>query len=193
MIHIVDFGSSKTQAISDIVKEFGYENQILKWNSCSEKDFQKSSGIILSGAPVLLTKVDYSSYIEKFKFLKNVSIPVLGICFGHQLIGILFGATVFMGKEIRNEVRIKVLKRDSIFNELPENFIMKEDHTEGIDLPKRFVYLACSDDYEVEAMKHQSKNIYGIQFHPEVSDNNGKTIMENFLALTFKKQLDFNQ
>lgn len=192
MIHIVDFGSTKTQAISNVVLKLGYENKIVKWNDCSENDFQKSAGIILSGAPFLFTENDPTRYVEKFYFLKNTSVPILGICFGHQLMGVLFGARVFKGKEVRKKSKIKMLKRDPLFRGLTKIFIMKEDHTEGIDLPDTFELLACSDDYAVEVMKHSTKSTYGVQFHPEVSGINGKTVLRNFLALNPKKN-DFDQ
>jgi len=107
----------------------------------------------------------------------------LGICFGHQLIGLLHGANVFMGEPVRTVVSMDILVQNSLFAGLPERPLFAEDHTEGITLPAEFFHLAQSGKYKVEAMKHQSKNSYGVQFHPEVSGENGKTLLFNFLQL----------
>ncbi|MFN7013452.1 MAG: glutamine amidotransferase-related protein, partial [Bacteroidia bacterium] len=58
-----------------------------------------------------------------------------------------------------------------------------QDHTEGINLPEEFVLLAKSEHYPNEAMQHKTKNIYGVQFHPETSSNLAKHIITNFLSI----------
>jgi GMP synthase-like glutamine amidotransferase len=59
---------------------------------------------------------------------------------------------------------------------------MVQDHTEGISLPSSFIHLAWSKDYAVEGMRHPHLPLWGVQFHPEVSDENGKKLIANFLA-----------
>lgn len=183
MICIVNFGSKKTPQISTIVSALGFENRIMQWDASWEFDFPKVSGIIFSGSPVLLSEVDLQPYYQKYNFITGISVPVLGICFGHQLLGILHGANVFMGKAIRTSVNIEVIKNDSLFKGLDKVMVMAEDHTEGITLPDGFIHLAKSADYEIEAMKHAQKTIYGVQFHPEISGEHGKILLRNFCEM----------
>ncbi len=179
MIYIIDFGSSKVPEIAREIRELEYKATICKWND--NIDLTNVKGVVLSGAPILLTKTDPAIYLEKFSFLKTTTIPILGICFGHQLVGMLFGAKVYLGEENREQKEISLINESILFNELDNPCIFKEDHTEGIELPENFICLAQSDDYPVEAMEHESKKIYGVQFHPEVSGENGKRLLKNFL------------
>jgi GMP synthase-like glutamine amidotransferase len=73
------------------------------------------------------------------------------------------------------------VKQDALFSNLEEVTTMAEDHTEGISLPASFVHLAYSEKYTIEVMRHTHLPLWGVQFHPEVSDENGKTLIGNFL------------
>ena len=187
MICIINFGSSKTEKIGTCLQALGYSFQIYKWDELEHVDWKAVTGIILSGAPVLLTETDNRIYIDEFEFLLTSSIPVLGICFGHQLLGLLFGARVFKGDEIRTETEISICFKDHLFDGFDEKAKMMEDHTEGINFPDSFIKLASSEKYENEAMKHSSLNIFGVQFHPEVSGENGLKLLSNFCKLTTQK------
>jgi GMP synthase (glutamine-hydrolysing) len=186
MITIVNFGSSKTPLIAEMVSACGAENQIVKWKDCNPGYFSNSDGIIFSGSPVMFTEADHAPYFEKFAFIKSGNIPTLGICFGHQLMGILYGAKIFRGLEVRTRIKIKVVKEDVLLNDLTPETEMNEDHTEGITLPSEFIHLASSSSYTVEAMRHPALPLWGVQFHPEVSGETGKKLMANFIAETAK-------
>jgi len=167
-----------------VVEGLGYKCCTIPWQEPHLIDFKNAKAFILSGAPVLLTETSSEPYLEKYRFITTIGSPVLGICFGHQLIGLLYGAKIFKGNAVRIPVPISIITQNSLFNRLQEPPVFTEDHTEGINLPKGFIHLARSEKYEVEAMKHPSENIYGVQFHPEVSGINGITLLENFLMLT---------
>jgi len=183
MILIVDCGSVKTPEILKIVEKFGFQGEIVALEKI--KDSNKSwEKVIISGAPILLSQIeDTSEYIKKAQFLLDLKIPILGICFGHQIIGMAYGASVFMGKEDRAGQNINSSKEDWITKGLNEVFEMQEDHCEYIDLPAEFELLASSNITQVELMKHQSKAIYGCQFHPEVSGEVGSRFIQNFLSI----------
>jgi GMP synthase (glutamine-hydrolysing) len=184
MILIINFGSSKTSRISECLSASGYDSRIVEWNEFQSPDDYQPTGIILSGAPILLTEEDPSEFIKRFAFLKTIQVPVLGICFGHQLLGLLFEASVFKGEEVRKETAITILNKKKLFTGLENNVKMIEDHTEGITLPSSFIQLASSEKYEIEAMKHSDFEMYGVQFHPEVSGENGLRVLTNFCKLT---------
>lgn len=183
MICIVNLGSVKTPDISTVLTDLRFDNTIVKSEEVDEIDFSKFSGIILSGSPIFFTEVNHQPYHHRFSFIKTTSVPVLGICFGHQLLGILHGAIIFRGKEIRTSISIDVLQRDVLFEGITDITTMAEDHTEGIDLPEGFIHLATSPDYKIEAMKHAQKKLYGVQFHPEISGEPGKILLRNFCEM----------
>jgi GMP synthase (glutamine-hydrolysing) len=182
MITIVDFGSKKTPAIASAVSACGVENKILHWENAKREDFENASAIIFSGSPVFFTEADNIPYTSKFDFIREGKIPVLGICFGHQLMGLIHGAKIFRGKEVREEIEIRVVKEDPLFKSLAPLTAMTEDHTEGISLPPGFLHLATSASYTIEAMRHPLLPLWGVQFHPEVSGKNGETLIRNFLV-----------
>jgi GMP synthase (glutamine-hydrolysing) len=95
--------------------------------------------------------------------------------------GLLHGATIFRGEPVRESIAVRVVKQDRLFDELGESTIMAEDHTEGITLPAGFIHLANSDSYTIEGMRHPILPLWGTQFHPEVSGENGKKLIGNFL------------
>jgi GMP synthase (glutamine-hydrolysing) len=183
MILVIDCGSQKIPDISLMLSSLGREQIVVGMNEISEDVISSAKGIVISGSPMLLTKTDANIYIEKFNFLKQLSIPCLGICFGHQVLGLVFGAEVFLGKPVRETIPIEVLAPNILFKGHPQNPHFTEDHTEGITLPKDFLHLAKSSDYAVEAMKHARRNLFGVQFHPEVSGENGKILFRNFISL----------
>jgi GMP synthase (glutamine-hydrolysing) len=184
MIGIVHFGSTKTTKIADCLSLLGYSSKIIDWQQAETVNWNAFSGIILSGAPVLLSQMDHSEYIKRFYFLKNTKIPVLGICFGHQLLGLLFNASVFMGEAVRQETEIKIIIATKLFEGFENTTLMLEDHTEGITESSSFTTLASSEKYKVEAMQHFTLPIFGVQFHPEVSGKNGMQLLHNFCKLT---------
>jgi GMP synthase (glutamine-hydrolysing) len=183
MILVIDCGSSKTPSIAQMVNLFHSDVIVVTMDGLEQKRLGEASGMIISGAPILLTQSDISHYIKKFSFLKRIDCPVLGICFGHQIIGLVHGSEIFLGKPIRKSERMTFVEEDLIFSGIDQNPLFVEDHTEGINLPPNFLHLAKSENYKVEAMKHSSKTIYGVQFHPEVSGDNGKILMKNFLKM----------
>ncbi|MDC1244281.1 gamma-glutamyl-gamma-aminobutyrate hydrolase family protein [Crocinitomicaceae bacterium] len=180
MIYILDCGSKKTRFIHQMVDEY-MDCKTMPFLDFDDSNLTEAKGIIISGAPILVTEEDMSSYITASEWIKTISIPILGICFGHQLIGIHFGSMAKKMKEDREFQEIEIFEESKLFSRLPRIIEMQQDHCEFISVPKRFKLLASSDCCFHEAMEHLEKPIYGIQFHPEVSGNHGNIIIENFL------------
>lgn len=183
MILIINCGSEKVDLIARMVSKDHFELQIVRLDEIKNIDFANYNGIIISGAPILLTEIDYSSVLDLFEFIHRINYPILGICFGHQIIGLLYGAKAFRGHECRTDEIIEVIERNELFDGLDAILSLREDHCEGITLPNNFILLAKSRGYGVEAMKHREKSVYGVQFHPEASGESGEKIIKNFLKL----------
>lgn len=182
MIALIDCGSSKTPQIAEHLEEYS-EVQVIKLVDFKLNSLKQFKGIVISGAPLLLTEIDPTPYYQLFSWINSYSKPLLGICFGHQIIGLLNGARISKMREDRNFHEIELIKDDILFERLPHIFEMQEDHCEHISVPHGFDLLACSDTCINEAMKHREKPIYGVQFHPEVSGNYGHVLLANFAKL----------
>ncbi len=182
MILIIDCGSQKTPFIEEAVDlQMDFETVGL-WD-VTKTHTEGKLGVVISGAPILITEIDYTKHLEQLAFLKELEIPVLGICFGHQVLGLLHGALPSRQKEDRDWQTIESLEEHALFDKLPTEFEMMEDHCESISVPKDFRLLAVSDACVNEAMCHTSKQLIGVQFHPEVSGNQGTLLIENFVNI----------
>ena len=170
-IVIIDFGSQTTQLIARRIRELGVYCEIIscyKTNNLSNETNLK--GIILSGGPLSITK---SAYLGISKQILNFNKPILGICYGHQLLAKQLGGVVKNFKKSE-------FGRCEIFSEkksiLTKNFFSKNKRTQVwmnhndvvIKIPKGFEGVASSDDYKYTIIQDKRKKIFGVQFHPEV-------------------------
>ena len=126
------------------------------------------------------------------------NIPILGICLGHQAIGMHFGGNV---KRMENPLHgktseITVLSKNSVlFKNLPKKFKVMRYHSLYVDnIPEDLEVTAKSEDGVAMAVEHKSKNIFGIQFHPEsIFTEYGKNMIRNFLNIEVSKTLQNNE
>jgi GMP synthase (glutamine-hydrolysing) len=182
MYYIVNFGSTKTPKIKSCIEECGETAEIFDWQTVHVRP-EDLKGIIFSGSPTFLTVVDHAPYHEKIMPLLSWNVPVLGICFGHQVLGILHGAKIYRGDEVRRAEKINLMSSTPLFRNLGNPAEMTEDHTEGINVPADFIHCASSQTYVNEGMMHSEKPFYGVQFHPEVSGDAGKILFSNFIEI----------
>ena len=145
-------------------------------------------GIILSGTEALFTRTsDRKEFENLFAFLPKIEVPTLGICGGHQALAIAYGGEVAKSSHHLEGFRtVELEDKDHLLAGLPAKIRVMQSHYEEVKrLPPGFVRIARSKDTKNEAMKHEQKPLYGIQFHPERwNEENlaGKRILENFIG-----------
>ena len=183
-IVIIDFGSQFTQLIARKVRELGVYSEIINFKKIKNLTKNKFiKGIILSGGPLTVTnkktaKLDAS--------ILNLKIPILGICYGHQILSKNLGGKVKSSK--KREFGRAVLKSISK-STITKNFFKKKtnlvwmSHQDIVSkIPEGFKKIASSANSKFAIISNEKKKYYGIQFHPEVSHTkNGKILIKNFL------------
>ncbi len=184
-ILIIDFGSQFTQLIARRIRELGVYSEIISHKKIKNQNINKSiKGIILSGGPLNVYQ------INKYSFDKNIienGIPVLGICFGHQILSKLNGGRVKQSKHREFGLANIYKKRNS---PLTKNLFNKKkiikvwmSHADQVSkLPKKFNVIASSQNSKFAIVENKFKKFYGVQFHPEVTHTeNGKKLISNFI------------
>ena len=183
-IIIIDFGSQVTKLIARRIRDLGVYSEIIPPNKLIKlKEYKNIKGIILSGGPSTVTKKKFQN-VPKDIFKKNI--PILGICYGLQLIAKLFGGKIKASKKKREFGRAFLYKKKASL--LTKNFfdssnIVWMSHEDAVvKLPKNFSIVASTKVSKLTIIENVKDKIYGVQFHPEVTHtNNGKKIFENFL------------
>lgn len=184
MIILVDFGSQTAHLISRRVRELGADVEVVTPEEALEKIKEKKpAGIIFSGGPASVYEKN-SPTINKKVF--ELGIPILGICYGQQLIAYLLGGDVKPGKiKEYGPAEITVNTSWPLFKNLPSKSIAWMSHgDEVVKPPKDFAIPATTLTIPLAAISDIKKNIYGVQFHPEVVHTQfGQQILSNFLEI----------
>lgn len=150
---------------------------------------RRIEGVLLSGSSAhLRNSENLSKYNAEIEFIQRASVPLLGICFGHQLIGKAFGSEIGRFPSFLEGFKgVEILEPNDLFSSWKkgERILLCESHQDFIkNLPKNFTCLARSKDCKIEAMKHNSLPIYGVQAHMERfldECRDGLQIFKNFL------------
>jgi GMP synthase (glutamine-hydrolysing) len=184
-IAILDFGSQYTHLITRRIREFDVLAKIYPHDISADKLPADVIGLILSGGP---QSVYDENAITVDKNIFKLNKPVLGICYGHQLMGQLLGGEVKPGK-VREYGRAQLhLKNDStqqnrLFENIANDSIVWMSHGDSVSkLPAGFNGIAETDDCPITAMADDTHRFYGLQFHPEVDHTeHGVAILKNFV------------
>ena len=180
---VLDYGGQYSQLIARRVRELGVFSELLPHHvGAEEVRKRKPKGLILSGGPASV----YAAGAPRLdRELLELGIPVLGICYGMQLVALALGARV-EGAEIGEFGRSELTVRDPgrLFAGLPEQQTCWMSHRDTVyTAPEGFTALASSTMSPVAAIEDVQRGIYGIQFHPEVVHTPyGQTILERFLG-----------
>lgn len=197
MIHsqkilILDFGSQYTQLIARRVREYKVYSEIHPHNYPIEKiKAEKPKGIILSGGPMSVYD-DGAPLIDKEIF--EIGIPILGICYGLQLIAFYHKGKVEPAK-VREygKAQIQILYENVLLKSVENYSTVWMSHGDYItELPSDFTITAKTENSPICAISNLDKKIFGLQFHPEVvHTKDGKKIIENFLFNICKCEADW--
>ena len=189
-IIIIDFGSQVTKLIARRIRDLGVFSEIITVKDLKNiKDFRNIKGIVLSGGPSTVTKNKFPKIPKKI-FEKKI--PILGICYGLQLISKIFGGNIKTIKKKREFGRaILIKKKNSLlfknfFNGKPKSVWMSHQDV-VIKLPRNFAAIASTKNSRFTAIENVNNKIYATQFHPEITHtDNGKKLFNNFLFLICK-------
>ncbi len=183
-IIIIDFGSQVTKLIARRIRDLKIYSQIINLKEFSKiENFDNIKGIILSGGPSTVTQKTYPQ-IPRNIFFKGI--PILGICYGLQLITKVFGGKIKKSQKKREFGEANLIEKSESI--LFKNFFKNKktkvwmSHQDAVyKIPKGFKNIASTDNSKYTAIENENKKIYGIQFHPEVTHTyQGVKVLKNF-------------
>ncbi|MDF2558204.1 MAG: guaA [Bacillales bacterium] len=182
LVLILDFGGQYNQLIARRIRECHVYCEIIPWHTEVSWIKEKApKAIVFTGGP---NNVNDEGAPSVPKELLGLGIPILGICYGQQLIAHVLGGNVEQAsaREYGNTT-IQIDKTSPIFEGLPMESVCWMSHTFHVsELPEGFKSIATSESCPNAAIENESLRIYGLQFHPEVKHSRfGQKIIENFL------------
>lgn len=182
LILIIDFGGQYNQLIARRVREQNVYCEVVPYHTSIDKIKAKNpKGIIFTGGPASVY-AENAPTCEKEIF--QLGIPILGICYGGQLMAQVFGGKVNRAASREyGRVELSLMDREGIFHEVENNSKCWMSHTDFIEVaPEGFQITATTDNCPVAAMKNSEKKLYAVQFHPEVEHSEkGREMIRNFL------------
>lgn len=184
MIIIIDFGSQTAHLISRRIRELGQTVMVVEPENAIERiKEQTPQGIIFSGGPASVYGKN-SPTLDKQIF--EMGIPILGICYGQQLIAHILDGKVSPGKIKEYGPAVVTIEKDSpLFKNTPKEFNVWMSHGDEVKkAPEGFKVLARTKTIPVAAIASEKQKVYALQFHPEVIHTQfGETILGNFLKI----------
>jgi len=189
-ILVIDFGSQFSHLIVRRIRDLGVYAEVVPDDiSPDEITIDESiKGLILSGGAMSVYDKN-SPTLNKEIFTLNI--PILGICYGHQLIAKAFGGHVLGGTSGEyGPTKINLINKGTLFSKLKQKEVVWMNHKDSVEtVPKGFKKLAVSSSKNIAAIGNTVKHIYSVQFHPEVSHTkSGDRILRNFVEITKAKK-----
>lgn len=182
----MDYGGQYTHLIARRCRELGvYAEIITKDTVLNDEILAGVRGIILSGGPRTATEQDIGPPFNKnFEMIRKEKIPVLGICFGHQILAYACGANLAPGGNPEyGEMKIQVVSDTPLLSGLDKTQNVWMSHSDEVsELPESLIPLAISGNDHIASFASKDNLIFGVQFHPEVTHTpNGMSILNSFL------------
>lgn len=189
----MDFGAQYAHLICRRIRDMGVYAELLPFDvTVNEIRKFNPGGIILSGGP--------SSVFDKEpplcdKEILDLNIPILGICYGLQLIAYIVGGEVEKApKHEYGRASLRILDKSDLFYGLPDHIVCWMSHGDIVkNLPKDFINIAETENSPSASIKDVRKKIFGVQFHPEVKNTEyGSEILHNFIQRICKVKPNWN-
>lgn len=181
-ILVLDFGSQYTQLIARRIREIRVYSEIYPFNAPIERiNAFKPKGIILSGGP---SSVYDTGAPLPDKRIFELGIPVLGICYGMQLMAHMLGGRVAKAqKREYGRAELTITRTDELFRDIPSKTMVWMSHGDRIEeMPPGFESIGYTENSPIGAMADRTRRFYSLQFHPEVvHTEHGKRILQNFV------------
>lgn len=171
----------------EIQRITGETPRIVDTSAIHRIDTDEFDAVVLSGGDAPLNRPQVAeAYSEAVRWIRGIRRPVLGICFGHQLLGFTFGGRVArLGRRFEGFDEVEVVEGDDLFAGMSDRIrVYKSNLRVVASVMPGFRLLAKGRDYEVEAFRHESRPIFGVQFHPEnysETYSDGQRVLKNFL------------
>ncbi|MGJ7923226.1 glutamine-hydrolyzing GMP synthase [Neobacillus sp. LXY-4] len=181
-IIVLDFGSQYNQLITRRIREFGVYSELHPHTITAEEiKAMNPKGIIFSGGPNSVYDENSFRCDEK---IFELGLPILGICYGMQLMTVSLGGKVEQAKQREyGKAEIKVENQTRLFSQLPEEQVVWMSHGDLVtETPAGFTVDATSPSCPISAMSNEERKFYGVQFHPEVRHSvYGNELLKNFV------------
>ena len=182
LILILDFGGQYNQLIARRVRECNVYSEVVPFDIALEKIKEKNpKGIIFTGGPASVYGEDSPKCADG---IFELGIPVLGICYGMQLMTHELGGKVARAtKREYGATQVNIDNNSLLLQDFEKTNKFLMSHTDFVEtVPKGFKNIGYTDSCPNAAMENKEKNLYGIQFHPEVNSSvNGTKVIHNFL------------
>jgi GMP synthase (glutamine-hydrolysing) len=186
MIAIIDFGSQYTQLIARRIRELGVYAEIFPYSISKEEllnsSKEKVEGIVFSGGPASV--LDEGSPKVSLDFVKSFDVPILGICYGMQLLSYLNGGK--LEKSLFREygyTGLRIIEDSILFKGVPREIVVWMSHGDSVVIPpSNFRVTSVTENGIIASLENTNERIYLVQFHPEVYHTQyGKEILSNFV------------
>jgi GMP synthase (glutamine-hydrolysing) len=182
LVVVLDFGAQYSQLIARRIRECRVYSEIMPFDTSAEElKARKPAGIVFSGGPSSVYDAGAPSCDPA---IFDLGVPILGICYGMQLMGHMLGGKVVPGdKREYGKTDLEVLDDGDLFKGLERNLVCWMSHGDAVqELPPGFRVLARSGNTPVASMSNRDRKLYAVQFHPEVAHTpKGTEILRNFL------------
>ncbi len=184
-ILVIDNYDSFTWNLVHYLHDIGADTEVVRNDqlSCEAALAQGADGVLLSPGPCSPTEAGICMELVR---KAPADLPILGVCLGHQAIGQALGGTVVTAREIRHG-KISTIRHtgNGLFRDLPESFDVVRYHSLSVlssDLPQSLRIDATTPDGDVMAVRHVSRPVHGVQFHPEsIATEHGHALLEAWL------------